>query len=81
MEQIKTPPTPRQLEILKYLKDYHDVNDYMPTYTEIMEQFKYKSKNSVHWMLKSLIARGLIYKIDGNTRAISLSNNISHPIN
>ena len=53
----------------------------MPTYTEIMEQFKYKSKNSVHWMLKSLIARGLIYKIAGNTRAISLSNDVFHSLN
>jgi len=81
LEQKKTPPTPRQLEVLKYLKDYHDVNNFMPTYTEIMEQFKYKSKNSVHWMLKSLIARGLIYKIAGNTRAISLSNDVFHSLN
>ncbi len=42
------------------IKDFYQDNKRMPTYSEMMDMFDYKSKNSVYKLVKKLVAAGVI---------------------
>ena len=62
--------------VLKFLKDYHAQNEYMPTYREICLGAGFKSTNSVFNILNQLDQKGHIKRFKENggctTRAIAI---------
>jgi repressor LexA len=75
----KMPLTPKQHLVLKFLEQYYNHKEYMPTYREIAEGINVKSTNSVFMLLNKLEDKGHIkrFKHSGGCayRAIELISN------
>lgn len=65
MKKSKEVLTPRQSDILKFIKRFQAKHGYPPTHKEIQIQFQFKSQNAVTDHLKGIMARGWI-KIEPN---------------
>ena len=64
--------TPRQKQVLDYIKDYHEVRGYAPTFSLIMDYCGITSKSSVHRILKGLEQQRLIQRNPSRARGIIL---------
>lgn len=64
--------TPRQAEILSFLKSYQMREGYPPTRTEICEHFRFRSPNAATDHLAALERRGAIKLVPGISRGIKL---------
>ena len=64
--------TKRQKEILDFIKEYIDKNEYSPSVEEIKEHFKIKSVSTIHEHIESLKSKGYLKKIDNQARTIQL---------
>lgn len=58
-------PTKKQNDVLEFIKAHKRVNGTLPTYSEIMMHFGFKSPNSVTQNLSALQEKGLLLK-DGD---------------
>lgn len=67
------PLTKRQKQILDYIHDYIDKNDYAPTFREIGEHFKLSSVATVAEHIESLKNRGYLQKEPTLARSIQLT--------
>ncbi|MEM8487136.1 MAG: S24 family peptidase [Bacteroidota bacterium] len=56
--------TSKQHSFLKYLKDYVKDNGVWPTYRELVDEFGYRSPNSVTQNLQALFKKGFLVKED-----------------
>lgn len=54
------PPTARQLEIVAYMREYHDEYGIWPTIREIAAALGKSSTNGIHEQLVSLQSKGLV---------------------
>jgi len=62
--------TPKQKRVLEYIEQYWDDYGYAPSFDDIAEYMGYASKNSVTFMLNSLIRRGYVSKITNAHRSV-----------
>ena len=62
--------TPRQSEILDFIKHCLDVNGYPPTRAEIAQQLGFRSPNAAEEHLRALARKGAIEMIPGASRGI-----------
>lgn len=76
--KVMRPATPRQTEILTYVRDYTHKNGYSPTYDEIAEQFGI-SKVTVFEHLTILEERGLIHREKHKARSLLLADHLELP--
>lgn len=65
--------TPRQREVLDFIREKIDGRGYGPTVREIGERFKIASPNGVMCHLKALEKKGLISREPNRSRAIQLA--------
>ena len=65
-------PTEKQLEILKFIKDYTLKKGFPPSVREICEAVDLRSTSSVHAHLKSLERLGLISRDNLKSRTIEI---------
>lgn len=65
--------TPRQREVLDFIREKIDTRGYGPTVREIGEEFKIASPNGVMCHLKALERKGLISREPNRSRAIQLA--------
>jgi repressor LexA len=72
------PATPRQTEILVFIRDYTHRNGYSPTYEEIAEKFDI-SKVTVFEHLTILEERGLVTRDKHKARSLRLANHLELP--
>jgi|CXWL01.1.fsa_nt_gi repressor LexA len=72
------PATPRQREILVFIRDYTHRNGYSPTYEEIAEKFDI-SKVTVFEHLTILEGRGLISRDKHKARSLRLASHLELP--
>lgn len=72
------PATPRQAEILTFIRDYTHKNGYSPTYDEIAAQFEI-SKVTVFEHLTILEERGLLSREKHKARSLHLSSHLELP--
>jgi len=80
---LKAPPaklTPRQAEVLEFIKSYIDETGYPPTRADIARQLGFKSANASEEHLKALARKGAIEMIPGTSRGIKLPENLGIPI-
>ena len=69
--------TKKQRELLNYLAEFIEANNYAPSYREIMKALNYKSVSTVANHINSLITKGYLSKRDNSARSleiVSLSN-------
>lgn len=66
--------TPKQREILDYIKQFIDTHHFSPSYREIMEHFQYKSIGTVYNLLKTLKERGHLAPVSGGRRALTIQS-------
>ena len=72
--------TPRQNEVLEFIKTYIDETGYPPTRADIAENLGFKSPNASEEHLKALARKGAIEIIPGTSRGIKLPENFGLPI-
>lgn len=62
----------REREVLEYLAQFQRQFGYSPTLAEIAEATGHKSNSTVHALIKSLVDKGYIQKVDGNNRVLKI---------
>ncbi len=72
--------TPRQSEVLQFIKDYFDEYRYPPTRAEIAKELGFKSANASEEHLKALARKGAIEIIPGTSRGIKLPGGEGIPV-
>ena len=72
--------TPRQTEVLDFLKSYIHETGYPPTRAEIAQKLGFKSANASEEHLKALARKGAIEMIPGTSRGIKLPESANQGI-
>lgn len=67
---MKADLTPKQAELLRYIRRYQAEHGCSPSFSEMQEALELKSKSSVHRIIGALQDRGFIRR--GNRRARSV---------
>ena len=62
----------REREILEFLAQFQRQFGYSPTLAEIAEATGHKSNSTVHALIKSLVEKEYIQKVDGNNRVLKI---------
>ena len=65
-------PTKKQLEMLKFIADFIEKNEYSPSYREIAQGMGYNSIASVALHVKNLIERGHLSKRFNSSRSLEV---------
>ncbi|HVR29622.1 MAG TPA: transcriptional repressor LexA [Thermoanaerobaculia bacterium] len=72
MTPVKDYLTPRQKEILEFIRDFRRANGYSPTHREICERFGFTSYGTVHKHLKLLERKGFLRRDWNQKRGVEL---------
>lgn len=62
----------REREVLEFLAQFQRQYGYSPTLAEIAKATGHKSNSTVHTLIKSLVEKGYIKKVEGNTRVLKI---------
>lgn len=62
----------KEREILEYLAQFQRQFGYSPTLSEIAGATGHRSNSTVHALIKSLVDKGYIQKVDGNNRVLKI---------
>lgn len=62
----------KEREMLEYLAQFQKHFGYSPTLAELAEATGHRSKSTVHALIKSLVDKGYVQKVDGNTRVLKI---------
>lgn len=62
----------KEREVLEFLAQFQKQYGYSPTLTEIAQGTNHKSNSTVHTLIKSLVEKGYVQKVDGNTRVLKI---------
>ncbi|HKC14855.1 MAG TPA: transcriptional repressor LexA [Patescibacteria group bacterium] len=62
----------KEREVLEYLAQFQRQYGYSPTLAEIAKATSHRSNSTVHTLIKSLVEKGYIQKVDGNTRVLKI---------
>jgi repressor LexA len=72
--------TPRQTEVLNFIRSYLEETGYPPTRADIARELGFKSANASEEHLKALARKGAIEIIPGTSRGIKLPDSEGLPI-
>jgi repressor LexA len=62
----------RERELLEFLAQFQRQFGYSPTLAEIAQATGHKSNSTVHALIKSLVDKGYVQKVDGNNRVLKI---------
>lgn len=62
----------KEREVLEFLAQFQRQYGYSPTLTEIAQGTGHRSNSTVHTLIKSLVEKGYVQKVDGNTRVLKI---------
>lgn len=62
----------KEREALEFLAQFQKQYGYSPTLAEIAAGTGHKSNSTVHTLIKSLVEKGYVQKVDGNTRVLKI---------
>jgi repressor LexA len=69
----------KEREVLEYIAQFQRQYGYSPTLVEIAEATGHKAPSTIHAIIRSLVSKGYIQKVDGNTRVLKiLDENVTH---
>lgn len=62
----------KEREVLEFLAQFQRQYSYSPTLAEIAKATGHRSNSTVHTLIKSLVEKGYIQKVEGNTRVLKI---------
>jgi len=62
----------KEREVLEYIAQFQRQYGYSPILSEIAKATGHRSNSTVHTLIKSLVEKGYVQKIDGNTRTLKI---------
>lgn len=62
----------KEREVLEFLAQFQRQYGYSPTLSEIAKATGHRSNSTVHVLIKSLVEKGYIQKVEGNTRVLKI---------
>lgn len=62
----------KEREVLEFLAQFQKQYGYSPTLSEIAKATGHKSNSTVHTLIRSLVEKGYVQKVDGNTRVLKI---------
>ena len=62
----------KEREVLEFLAQFQRQYGYSPTLVEIAKATGHRSNSTVHTLIKSLVEKGYVQKVDGNTRVLKI---------
>nr|MBI5455596.1 transcriptional repressor LexA [Candidatus Levybacteria bacterium] len=62
----------KEREVLEFLAQFQKQYGYSPTLAEIAAGTGHRSNSTVHSLIKSLVEKGYVQKVDGNTRVLKI---------
>lgn len=62
----------KEREVLEFLAHFQRQYGYSPTLAEIAQGTGHRSNSTVHTLIKSLVEKGYVQKVDGNTRVLKI---------
>ena len=62
----------KEREVLEFLAQFQRQYGYSPTLAEIAKATGHKSNSTVHALIRSLVEKGYIKKVEGNTRVLKI---------
>lgn len=62
----------KEREVLEYLAQFQRQYGYSPTLMEIAQATGHRAKSTVHAIIRSLVDKGYIQKVEGNTRVLKI---------
>ena len=67
----------KQKKLLDFLVDYYNKNDVYPTFDEMRDFLKIKSKSGIHKLLSSLEEKGFVNRLPHKARALSINSSVN----
>lgn len=62
----------KEREVLEFLAQFQKQYGYSPTLSEIAQGTGHRSNSTVHNLIKSLVEKGYVQKVEGNTRVLKI---------
>lgn len=62
----------KEREVLEFLAQFQRQYGYSPTLSEIAKATGHRSNSTVHALIRSLVDKGYVQKVDGNTRVLKI---------
>jgi repressor LexA len=62
----------KEREVLEFLAQFQNHYGYSPTLTEIAKATGHKSNSTVHAIVRSLVEKGYVQKVEGNARVLKI---------
>lgn len=62
----------KERDVLEFLAQFQKQYGYSPTLSEIAKATNHKSNSTVHSIIRSLVEKGYVQKVDGNTRVLKI---------
>ncbi len=64
----------KEREVLEYIAQFQKQYGYSPTLGEIAQATGHRSNSTIHALIRSLVEKGYIQKVEGNTRTLKIIN-------
>lgn len=62
----------KERELLEYLAQFQAERGYSPTLSELAIATGHRSKSTIHTLIRSLVEKGYVQKVEGNTRVLKI---------
>lgn len=62
----------KEREVLEFLVQFQNQNGFSPTLSEISKATGHRSNSTVHSLIRSLVEKGYVQKVDGNARVLKV---------
>lgn len=62
----------KEREVLEYLAQFQKQYGYSPTLSEIAKATGHRSNSTIHTIIRGLVDKGYVQKVDGNTRVLKI---------
>lgn len=62
----------KEREVLEYLVQFQNQYGYSPTLSEIAKATGHRSNSTIHTIIRSLVEKGYVQKVDGNSRVLKV---------
>ncbi len=62
----------KERDVLEFLAQFQRQYGYSPTLAEIAKATAHRSNSTIHTIIRSLVEKGYIQKVDGNTRVLKI---------
>lgn len=62
----------KEREVLEYLAQFQNQYGYSPTLSEIAKATSHRSNSTIHAIIRSLVEKGYVQKVEGNARVLKI---------